>query len=166
MNAADVLKYGHLTVVDAVSGLDDDHWDTPGVCGWWSVKNIIAHLTSFELMLIDVLDGFVDGGPTPYLDAFTAGPHEFNDSQVALRQNYSVGETMNEYNGAHERVSTLIKQIPEAARRENGSLAWYGAGYDLEDFLAYSFYGHKREHCAQIAVFRDGLPHQTAGETA
>ncbi|MFO7664109.1 MAG: hypothetical protein R6X18_16150 [Chloroflexota bacterium] len=28
-----------------------------------------------------------------------------------------------------------------------------GAEYDLEDFIAYSFYSHKREHCAQIAVF-------------
>lgn len=166
MNAEDVLKYGHLTVVCAVSGLDEDYWDTPGVCGWWSVKNIIAHLASFELMLVDVLNGFVDGGPTAYLDAFAAGGEMFNDSQVALRQNYSVGETMNEYDDAHERVTALIKQIPVDARRENGSLAWYGAEYDLEDFLAYSFYGHKREHCAQIAVFRDGLAYQASEETA
>jgi uncharacterized damage-inducible protein DinB len=163
MNAEDVLKYGHLTVVDAVSDLDEEYWDAPGVCGWWSVKNIIAHLTSFELMLVDVLNGFVDAGPTPYLDAFAAGGQEFNDAQVAQRQDYSVGETMNEYADAHEHVTALIKQIPVETRRENGALAWYGAEYDLEDFLAYSFYGHKREHCAQIAVFRDGLASKPPG---
>jgi hypothetical protein len=42
-------------------------------------------------------------------------------------------------------------------RRQNGALPWYGAEYDLEDFIAYSFYGHKREHTAQINVFRDAL---------
>lgn len=162
MNAEDILKYGHLTVVNAVSGLDEEHWDTPGVCGWWSVKNIIGHLASFELMLIDVLNSFGDGGPTPYLDAHM-DPEAFNDSQVALRQNHTVAETMTEYNDAHESTMALIQHIPAEVRREDGTLPWYGDEYDLEDFLVYSFYGHKREHCAQIAVFRDGLARAGAG---
>jgi hypothetical protein len=29
--------------------------------------------------------------------------------------------------------------------------------YALDDFIVYQYYGHKREHCAQIAVFRDKL---------
>ena len=29
--------------------------------------------------------------------------------------------------------------------------------YSLEDFIVYTFYGHKREHSAQIAAFRDRL---------
>lgn len=41
--------------------------------------------------------------------------------------------------------------------RKVGALPCYGAEYDLEDFIVYSFYGHKREHCAQIAVYRDTL---------
>jgi hypothetical protein len=40
---------------------------------------------------------------------------------------------------------------------EIGLLPWYSAEYDLEDYITYAFYGHKREHCAQIAVYRDTL---------
>jgi len=29
--------------------------------------------------------------------------------------------------------------------------------YALDDFIVYTNYGHKREHSAQIAAFRDGL---------
>jgi hypothetical protein len=36
-----------------------------------------------------------------------------------------------------------------------GLLAWYGAEYDLEDVVAYSQYGHKREHGAQVNVYKD-----------
>ena len=41
--------------------------------------------------------------------------------------------------------------------RENGTLPWYGAEYSLDDFIVYTYYGHKREHAAQIAAFRDHL---------
>jgi hypothetical protein len=51
----------------------------------------------------------------------------------------------------------LIRQIPLETRRKSGLLPWYGAEYDLEDYITYAFYGHKREHCAQIAVYRDTL---------
>jgi hypothetical protein len=27
--------------------------------------------------------------------------------------------------------------------------------YALDDYIVYAYYGHKREHSAQIAVFRD-----------
>ena len=34
---------------------------------------------------------------------------------------------------------------------------WYGGEYSLEDQLVYRYYGHQREHCAQVEVFRDRL---------
>ena len=46
MHALDVLKYGNLTVLRALKDLPPDDWQTPGVCGRWSVREIIAHLAS------------------------------------------------------------------------------------------------------------------------
>ncbi len=48
MNAQDILNYGHLTVCHTIEGLDDRHWITAGVCGVWSVKDIIGHLAAYE----------------------------------------------------------------------------------------------------------------------
>lgn len=48
-----------------------------------------------------------------------------------------------------------IGQIDAAVRREPGRLPWYGMEYALDDYLVYQFYGHKREHAAQIQAFRD-----------
>ena len=62
---------------------------------------------------------------------------------------------MAEYNTAFERVTELLAQVPLETQRQEGLLAWYGAEYDLEDFLAYSFYAHKREHGAQINEFKN-----------
>ncbi|MBK9055706.1 MAG: hypothetical protein IPL78_33850 [Chloroflexi bacterium] len=48
----------------------------------------------------------------------------------------------------------LIQPIPWQPTAK-GVLAWYGADYDLEDFLVYLLW-LRRAH-AQMAVFRDNL---------
>ncbi|MCO6450214.1 MAG: maleylpyruvate isomerase N-terminal domain-containing protein [Caldilineales bacterium] len=155
MHARDILKYGHLTVLRGLNGLPMDDWYTENVCGWWSTKDIIAHLASFELTLVDILQGFLEGGPTPYLDSFKAGGQQFNDVQVARRSNMSAEQVLAEYQEAHERVRSIAARVPDQVYVQTGALPWYGMEYDLDDFIAYSFYGHKREHTAQINVFRD-----------
>ncbi|HEX9439299.1 MAG TPA: DinB family protein [Roseiflexaceae bacterium] len=154
MNALDILKYGHQTSLKAVDELPDADWETPGACGVWSVKNIIAHLASYEHVLVEVLTGFLGGGPTPYLESFN---EHFNDLQVAMRQDLSVAETLGEYNAVHARVIAVAAQLPAETFRQIGTLPWYGMEYALDDVIVYMYYGHKREHSAQIAVFRDRL---------
>lgn len=158
MNTGDVLKYGHQTVLRTLEGLPETAWATPDVCGIWSVKDIIAHLASYEQTLVEVLAGFLEGGPTPYMDKFgTVGPLQFNDDEVALRHNKTVAEVLAEFNDTYAQTITLAARIPSETYRQNGALPWYGPEYDLDDFIVYTFYGHKREHSAQIAVFRDQL---------
>lgn len=157
MNAVDVLKYGHRTVLQTIDGLPESEWETGGVCGVWSVKDIMAHLASYELALVDLLKSFLGDGPTPYLDQYIEMGLEFNDVQVALRKDKTIGEVVAEYNDAQAHVMSLVTQIPVETLRQPGTLPWYGMEYALDDFIVYSYYGHKREHSAQIAVFRDQL---------
>lgn len=155
MNAADVLKYGHLTVLGTIDGLPDTAWDLPGVCGVWSTKDIIAHLASFEHILEEVLSSMVEDGPTPTLDRYLASETEFNDAEVARRKDWNGAEVLAEYNDTYAHVAALIQRIPADTLRQPATLPWYGAEYAIDDFITYAFYGHKREHCAQIVVFRD-----------
>ena len=160
MNAVDVLKYGHQTVQQTVDGLPAADWDTPDVCGVWSVKEIIAHLASFEQMLIEVLNSLLGNQEhMPTLDRFGQGHQQFNDAEVAARRDHTADQVWAEYNQSYALAVELMARIPEERRRLNGLLPWYGEQYDLEDFIVYTFYGHKREHGAQIAVFRDKLGH-------
>lgn len=153
------MKYGHLTVLDSIKDIPEDAWYTNGVCGWWSVRDIIGHLASYEHLLIELLTSFLGGdGETPYLDTLAeVGGLGFNDVEVGRRQEYSVQEALDEYNAAYGRVAALVPQIPADTWPEVGTLPWYGPEYALDDFIVYSFYGHKREHSAQINVYRDKL---------
>jgi uncharacterized damage-inducible protein DinB len=153
MNTLDVLKYGNQTVQQALAGLPDEAWQTSGVCGVWSVKDIIAHLTSYESVLRDLLKSFVDGGPPPQ----SLRKLRDNDAEVALRKEKTAQQVLDEYNEAHAQVMELAAQIPAETLRQTGTIPWYGMEYAVDDFVVYAYYGHKREHCAQIAVYRDTL---------
>ena len=48
MNAVDILKFGQQTVLHTIDSFPDSAWETTGACGVWSVKDIIAHLASYE----------------------------------------------------------------------------------------------------------------------
>ena len=161
MNASDILKYGQLTVLQTIEGFPESEWETSGACGVWSVKDIISHLTSYEHVLAEVLSTFLASGSAPapghYLSKYTDPNGDFNDSEVAARKERTIREVLGEFNDIHAQVMSMVAQIPAETLRQSGTLPWYGAAYALDDFLVYAFYGHKREHSAQIAAFRDHL---------
>ena len=157
MNAVDILKYGHQTALQATEGFPEGEWETAGACGVWSVKDIIAHLASYEEVLVDILSTFIGRHPTPYLDRFIELGGQFNDTEVEKRQRRTVREVLDEFNDTYAQVMSLAEQIRPEQFRETGTLPWYGMGYSLDDVIVYMYYGHKREHSAQIAAFRDRL---------
>ena len=68
-----------------------------------------------------------------------------------------VSAVLEEYQESHTRVMVLARRIPDETYRQNGIIPWYGAEYCLDDFIVYSNYAHKREHSAQVNIFRDKL---------
>jgi hypothetical protein len=156
MNPQDILKYGHLTVLKTVETFPREQFDTPGAVGYWSVKDVVAHLASYELVLVEVLQNILGPCPTPLVDEFMADGQAFNDRQVdVLRKDRTMQQAFDEYRSAYENMAELAKQLPPDAWRQMGILPWYGAEYDLEDFIIYTYYGHKREHSGQIQTWRD-----------
>ena len=156
MNAPDVLKYGQMTLLGSLGGIPEADWETPGVCGVWSVKQIVAHLASYEAAFADaLLEVCGGGGATPTLDHFRSDPAGFNDAEVAARSALSPAETLAEMNAEHARAADLAARLPAETFRRTGTIPWYGAEYALDDLLVYINYGHKREHVAQIDRFRD-----------
>ena len=115
MNAVDILGYGNGTFRRAFENVPHDHWDIGEVTGYWSVKNIVSHLTSFELALGDILTTFVGDGATPHLDEL----------------------------------------------KRYGTMPWCGVDYCLDDFIVFVNYAHKREHAAEINLYRDRIKEAT-----
>jgi hypothetical protein len=157
MNATDILKYGQLTVLRTLNDFPKTAWETAGACGFWSVKDIIAHLASYEQVLIDILASFTGSNSTPTLNAYTEPGGQFNDMEVNKRKDKTMQDVLAEFKDAHAQTMSLIVKIPLETLRQTGTLPWYGMDYSLDDLIVYMYYGHKREHSAQIAAFKDQL---------
>lgn len=155
MNALDIVRYGHLTLLGELEPLQGDIRERPGACGSWSITDIVAHLGSYELVLIDILEEVTGNGSVPILDRFRQMGSEFNDAEVANRRGRSYDDVLDELNGAHASVLARLPDFTPEFLRSSGIIPWYGDDYSLDDLLVYMYYGHKREHAAQIAAFRD-----------
>lgn len=156
MNPQDILMYGHQTVLHTVETFPQGRVYHSGAVGYWSAKDVIAHLASYELLLVEVLQDILSPCPAPLRDQMIADGQAFNDQQVdVLRKDCTFEQVLDEYTTAYEQSAALAQRVPREAWRQAGSLPWYGPEYDLEDFIVYTYYGHKREHTGQLQVFRD-----------
>lgn len=156
MNTNDILKYGHRTFTTALESIPQSDWNISGVCGVWSVKDIVAHLASYETFLVQVLNAVIDPNTeTPMLTGLAAGYDAFNDAEVNKRADKTIAEVLQEYHEGYEQGQRLLESIPPEKQDAEGVLPWYGDRYDLQDFIVYTYYGHKREHAAQLDAFRD-----------
>jgi len=83
----------------------------------------------------------------------------FNDAEVDARKGMAFDAVLAELNDAHEQTLRLAAAVGPERLREAGTLPWYGAEYAIDDLIVYQYYGHKREHGAQVDAFADhGVP--------
>ncbi len=155
MHVQDIFKYGHGHILGALEGLPETAWETAGPTTNWSIKDVMSHLASFELVLVDVLNSLLDpSAATPVLDQFNDPKGTFKEGEVEKRRGDGPHNVVKEYEAAHEQAAILLSKIPAELLTKTGSLAWYGADYDLEDLIVYMFYGHKEEHMGHIQQYR------------
>lgn len=154
MNAHDILFYGNRTLLASLERVPPSERDTPGVVGWWSAREVMAHMAIFEEGLVQILESFL-GGPFPEL--LSNMDSSKNDELVAQKKDLSFDQILAEYDTAHTRAMELIEKIAPEKLREVGAIPWYGAAYSLDDFIVYAFYGHKREHAARFEAVGDRL---------
>jgi hypothetical protein len=74
-----------------------------------------------------------------------------------MYQDKSGAEVVTAYEQAFNQSHSLVAAISQEQLRQVGTLPLYGPEYAFDDMLVYQYYGHKREHSAQIAAFRDRL---------
>jgi uncharacterized damage-inducible protein DinB len=154
MNATEMLDDSHIMIIQAVDHLPELEWEKPGASGEWTVKEILAHLTSYELALIDVLNTFFGHQPTPYMARLVNNGDEFNMEEVEKRTYTMAQHVLDEYNDAQLQAISLLAQIPPERIEQLGTMPWYGKDRCLSDVIRF-FYNHTCTHCEQIVTFRN-----------
>ena len=153
MNTSDVLEQSHTAVMQAVDDLSEDEWDVPGVCGEWSVKEVIAHLASYERLLLDMIHTLQGDEVTPYIRTFLANGQAFNEEMVGSRQFETAQQVLDEYEDAQVQTTSALATLPQEKIQQVGTMPWYHADRCLADVIT-TFCDHSQQHSSQIINFR------------
>jgi len=158
MNAKDIIFYGNRDVLSTFGKVPADKWDITGVCGIWTAKDVLAHLTSYERILDEVIKSMHDETvSTPHVDKIKKSYSDFNKEQVAARKNKLPKKILEEYSKANASIMKQIENMPKEMFLKIGVVPWYGKEYCLDDFIVYMNYAHKKEHLTQVNIFVENL---------
>ena len=153
MNVTALLEQSHMMVLETVEDFPERQWDIPGACGDWSVKDTVAHLVSYEHLLVDLLNKLMIDTPTPYLDKYVKNQAEFRTNEVAERQYHTSQQVIDEYNETQLQSSDLLAKLPAEKVTQAGTIPW-NKERTMADMVNI-IYAHASEHCAQIKAFRE-----------
>jgi len=94
------------------AGLPDAQLMEPSVAGDWSVKDILAHVTTWEEEALKHLPLIIAGGRPPrYVTAY-GGIDAFNARMTAEKRGLSLADVRRQLDDTHRRLIAFIERAP------------------------------------------------------
>jgi hypothetical protein len=94
-------------------GLSDEELIEPGVTGAWSVRDIIAHVTTWEEEALKHLPLILRGGKPPRYSVTYGGINAFNAQTVEQKKGFPLSEVQRQLEDTHRQLIDLIESAPE-----------------------------------------------------
>lgn len=130
--------------LEVVSGIDTPRAAEPGVCGVWSVKEIVAHMTAWDWEAERIFRAFHAGNAeTPSYDFDT-----FNAAAVEERRGRTWEQTRDELRRANMTFGGALANV---------SVSDQAADPRYQQWL-HAFIEHYAEHAGQIRVWLGEQP--------
>lgn len=133
------------TLNESYAGLPDARLEEPGVVGDWSVKDVLAHVTTWEEEALKYLPVIAAGNRTPRY-ASVGGIDAFNARESERKRSLSIAEVKRELYETHRRLIEFIEGAPEDQFRTETR---------FRRRLRYDTYGHYPEHAEAIREWRE-----------
>ena len=107
------LDEARLTFKASYAGLSEAQLLEPGVTGAWSVRDIIAHVTTWEEEALKHLPLILKNGTPPRYSVRYGGIDAFNARMTEQKQSLSLSEVRAQLAAAHGRLVDFIQSAPE-----------------------------------------------------
>ena len=143
------LDNAWLAFKKSYAGLSEAELLEPGVTGAWSVRDIIAHVTTWEEEALKHLPFILEGGKPPRYSVTYGGINAFNARTTKEKKERSLAEVLRESDAVHQRLVTFIENAPEDQ---------LGGGTRFRRRLRLDTYGHYPKHAEAILTYRGRIP--------
>lgn len=95
------------------AGLSDGQLLEPGVTGAWSVRDILAHVTTWEEEALKHLPLILQGGTPPRYSVQHGGIDAFNARMTEAKRSLSLSEVRAQLAATHDRLVAFVESAPE-----------------------------------------------------
>jgi hypothetical protein len=100
-------------LVDSFAGLSEPQLTKPGVVGDWSVKDILAHVTTWEEEALKYLPLILQGGSPPRYSTTYGGIDAFNAQMTERKRGLSLSEVRKQMDQTHRRLIDYVQSASE-----------------------------------------------------
>jgi hypothetical protein len=97
---------------ESYAGLSDAQLTEPGVTGNWSVKDVLAHATTWEEEALTYLPVIITGGRPPRYIQY-GGIDAFNAQMTERKRGLALSEVLRQLDDTHHRLTAYIRSVPE-----------------------------------------------------
>ena len=95
------------------AGLSDAQLVKPGVTGDWSVRDILAHVTTWEEEALTHLPLILEGGTPPRYSVRYGGIDAFNARMTEQKASLSLAAGRRQLDETHRRLIDVVQRAPE-----------------------------------------------------
>ena len=132
--------------VESYAGLSKTRLIEAGVTGAWSIRDIIAHVTTWEEEALKHLPAILEGHRPPRYSVTYGGIDAFNALMTTKKAGLSLSEVFRQQSETHQRVIDVIERAPA------GQLA---GDTRFRRRLRLDTYGHYPKHSLAIRRWRE-----------
>jgi hypothetical protein len=106
------LDRAWAAIKESYAGLSDSQLTEPGVTGRWSVKDILAHVTTWEEEALKFLPLILEGGRPPRYIQY-GGIDAFNAQMTEQKRGLSLSDVLRQLDETHRRLTDYVQSAPE-----------------------------------------------------
>lgn len=153
----DLIRVEYNFLERTLAAVPPERLAETGVCGEWSVKDIIAHITAWERRLLGWLaQAKRREAPTFPEPGYTgADVDELNDRDYRDDRERPAADILADFRAIHAEVMTCVESFPEEELFELHRLKDIWREPPL-NFIIYNTYDHYHEHAQNIRAWLAG----------
>ena len=108
------LDKAWIAFKDSYAGLSESDVLEPGVTKAWSVRDIIAHVTTWEEEALKHLPAVLEGRRPPRYSVVYGGIDAFNALMTTKKAGLSLAEVYRQQEDIHRQIIDVVASIPDA----------------------------------------------------
>jgi uncharacterized protein (TIGR03083 family) len=139
-------------LLTSIEGLSEEEMLEPGVCGEWSVRDVLAHIAAWDRETTAMFEAMLRGERHYFLDLDEEGLEQFNQDRHETARGLTVDEAVAELTASREALLDLVRET------DNARMFAPAPGDEHADFSIAACLGaqisHDEEHAEMIEAWR------------